>query len=167
MTRRDAFDGWIADLEYGPDDVSEEAANQLLAAVPRVEPGADFVARTIVRLRRTQTRARRVTLLARLAAAVALVTGTALGIRAAGPTVIGAIKISASLISWTTTGFVAYSTTAIGLWGLVERIARPVATAAGGVSPAAVLVGVEGAAILAFFAMRHVVRFKSREGVRS
>jgi hypothetical protein len=166
MPDREQLERWLLSEEAGHDDAADAAFAHLFAAVPKVEPGAEFVQRTFAAVWRVRARRRRVamlvTALAWAAAVVVSAAGSLAVYMAAVPAGAWAVKTGVLVMSHGMPWLFAYATEAVNLSWAIARIGSQIAGAIVTPPRAAALVGVELVGLSAFFALRRLVGFEVR-----
>jgi hypothetical protein len=162
MPDREELERWLLSEEAGQDDAADAAFAHLFAAVPKVEPGAEFVQRTFAEVWRLRARRRRVAALAWAAAIVVTAAGSLAAYVAAAPAGAWAVKSGVLAMSHGMPWVFAYATEAVNLWWAVARIGSDIAGAIATPPRAAALMGVELVGISAFFALQRLVGFERR-----
>ena len=147
---------WLVSEETGQDDAAEAEFAHLFTALPRVEPGADFVQRTVTDVWRMRARRRRILALAWAATIILVVAGAVTAYVASPRLATSVIKALAFASSRSVPWLVAYTTVAMDWWWTRARVGGAVASAL--ITPARVvaIVGVELVGILAFFALQRI-----------
>ena len=156
MPGREQLERWLFSEETGQDDAAEAEFAQLCAALPRVEPGADFVQSTVTEVRRMRTGRRRMLALCWAAAIILVVAGAVTAYVASPRLATAVIKALAFASSRSVPWLVAYATVAMDWWWTLARVGGAVASEL--MTPARVvaIVGVELVGILAFFALQRI-----------
>jgi hypothetical protein len=156
MPGREQLERWLFSEETGQDDAAEAEFAQLFTALPRVEPGADFVQRTVAEVWRMRARHRRILALGWAAAIILVVAGAVTAYVASPRLATSVIKALAFASSRSVPWLVAYTTVAMDWWWTLARVGEAVAAAL--ITPARVvaIVGVELVGILAFFALQRI-----------
>jgi hypothetical protein len=162
MQDREQLERWLASEATGQEDAADAAFAHLFAAVPKVEPGAEFVDRTTARVWGERTRRRRVAVLGWAAAVVLAAAGSLAGYLAAAPVSAWAVKTGVQVMSHAMPWLVAYATEAMTLWWVAARVGNHIAIAIATPPRAAALVAVELVGIFAFFALQRLVRLELR-----
>jgi hypothetical protein len=147
---------WLISEETGQDDAAEAEFSHLFTALPRVEPGADFVQRTVTEVWRMRARRRRILALCWAATIILVVAGAVTAYVASPRLAASVIKALAFASSRSVPWLVAYTTVAMDWWWTLARVGGAVASAL--ITPArvAAIVGVELFGILAFFALQRI-----------
>ena len=157
MPDREHLERWLLSEKAEQDDAADTAFAQVFAAVSKVEPGADFVERTVGVAWRLRAARRRALALAWAAAVVIAAAGGATTYLAAPFVGAWALKTVAFAIGRGFPWLIAYTAVAMDWWWTVARIGSHVAEAIATPPRAAALVGVELVGILAFFALQKLV----------
>jgi hypothetical protein len=157
----DAADAVADDLSDDPaddpaDDAADTAFAHLFAAMPQIEPGAEFVERTVTEVWRMRARHRRILALGWAATIVLVVAGAVTAYVASPRIATSFIKAlvfaSGRGVPW----LVAYTAVAMDWWWTLARVGGAVASEL--VTPARIvaIVGIELVGILAFFALQRI-----------
>ncbi len=162
MQDREQLERWLASEATEQDDAADAAFAHLFAAVPKVEPRAEFVERTAARVWGERMRRRRVAVFGWAAAVVIATAGSLVGYAAAAPASAWAVKTGVRVMSDAMPWLVAYATEAINLWWVAARVGNHIAVAIATPPRAAALVAVELVGIFAFFALQRLVRLELR-----
>ena len=158
MPDREQLERWLRSEEAGQDDAADAALGHLFAGVPKVEPRADFVQRTVAEVWRLRARRRRLVAMT-WAAALILVTAGAITAYVASPRLAtSAIKALAFASSRSVPWLVAYTTVAMDWWWTVAQVGGVVASALMTPGRVVAVVGVELVGILAFVALQRIAR---------
>jgi ActR/RegA family two-component response regulator len=175
MPNREQLERWLASEAAGQDDAAAAAADSLaddaadaaadaafahlFAAMPRIEPRAEFIGRTVTEVGRMRARHRRILALGWVAtiATIVLVVAGAVTAYVASPRVATSIIKALAFagghgVPW----LVAYTTVAMDWWWTLARVGGAVASEL--VTPARIvaIVGIELVGILAFFALQRI-----------
>ena len=161
MQDREHLERWLTD-ESTEDDAADAALAHLFAAVPKVEPRADFVERTIARVWNERARRRRVAVGGWAAAAIVVAAGSVAGYAAAAPASAWAVRTAVQVLSYAMPWLVAYGTEAMSLWRVAALVGNHIAMALATPPRAAALIAVEILGILAFVALRRLIRLELR-----
>ena len=162
MQDREQLERWLASEAAGQEDAADAAFAHLFAAVPKVEPRAEFVELTAARVWAERARRRRFAVLGWAAAVVIAAAGSLAGYAAAAPAGAWAIKTGIQLMSHAMPWLFAYATEAMNLWWVAARVGNHLALAIATPPRAAGLVAVELVGIFAFFALQRLVRLELR-----
>ena len=156
MPDRKELERWLFSEETGQEDAAEAEFAQLFTALPRVEPGADFVRRTVSEVWRMRARRRRILALGWAATIILVVAGAVTAYFASPRLATSVIKALAFASGRSVPWLVAYTTVAMDWWWTLARVGGAVASAL--ITPARVvaIVGVELVGILAFFALQRI-----------
>ena len=156
MQDREQLERWLASEATGQEDAADAAFAHLFAAVPKVEPGADFVQRTVTEVWRVRARHRRILALGWAATIILVVAGAVTAYFGSPRLATSVIKALAFASSRSVPWLVAYTTVAMDWWWTLARVGGAVASAL--ITPArvAAIVGVELFGILAFFALQRI-----------
>ncbi len=156
---------WLRAERRSQDALAEALFARLVAEMPPIEPGADFVRRTVQAAWRARARRRRVMRLAGVAAALLLgITSffALYGLSAwAGHLIVrGAVAFADGLV-W----FVTSVGEGARWWWIAERIGSAVSISVTTPATAAAVAGAGMTVLLAMYAFRHLVRdeFGTRE----
>ena len=166
MPEREELERWLFSEATGQDEAADAAFAHLFAALPKVDPGARFVQRTVAEVWRGRARRRRAAALGWAAAVVIAAAGCVAGYVAAAPVAAWMVKAGVLVMLHAMPWLFAYATEAMNLWWAIVRIGSHVATALATPPRAAALVGVELVGILAFFALQRLVGFERRGEVQ-
>jgi hypothetical protein len=162
MPDREQLERWLASEATEQEDAADAAFAYLFAALPKVEPRAEFVERTAARVWGERIRRRRVAVFGWAAAVVVTAAGSLLGYAAAAPASAWAVKTGVRVMSHAMPWLVAYATEAMNLWWVAARVGNHIAVAIATPPRAAALVAVELVGIFAFFALQRLVRLELR-----
>ena len=156
MPDRKELERWLFSEETGQEDAADAAFAQLFTALPRVEPGADFVQRTVTEMRRMRARRRRILALGWAATIILVVAGAVTAYFASPRLATSVIKALAFASGRSVPWLVAYTTVAMDWWWTLARVGGAVVSAL--ITPARVVavVGVELVGIVAFFALQRI-----------
>jgi len=156
MPDRKQLERWLFSEETGHDDAAEAEFAQLLTGLPRVEPGADFVQRTVTDVWRMRARRRRILALGWAATIILVVAGAVTAYFASPPLATSVIKALAFASGRSVPWLVAYTTVAMDWWWTLARVGGAVAAALTTPARLVAIVGVELVGILAFFALQRI-----------
>jgi hypothetical protein len=156
MPDRKELERWLLSEETGQDDAAEAEFAHLFTALPRVEPDADFVQRTVTEVWQMRARHRRILALGWAATMILVVAGAVTAYVASPFLATKVIKAIAFASSRSVPWLVAYTTVAMDWWWTLARVGGAVASAL--MTPARVVavLGVELVGILAFFALQRI-----------
>jgi hypothetical protein len=148
---------WLQAEQSGQDALAEMMFARLVAEMPPIEPGADFVGRTVQAAWRARARRRIVTRLARVAAALLLGIATlgsmyALSVLAGGFIARGAAALSHGLV-W----FLTSASDGARWWWIAERMGTAARVMMASPLTAAAVAAAEMIALLAMYAFRRLV----------
>jgi hypothetical protein len=148
---------WLRAEQSGQDELAETMFARMVAEMPAVEPGADFVGRTVQTVWRARARRRVVVRVARVAAALLFGAATlgsmyALSVLAGGFIVRGAAELSHGF-AW----LVASIGEGARWWWIAERIGTAVGVSVSSPLTAAAIATAEMIALLAMYAFRRLV----------
>ena len=149
---------WLRAERSGQDALAEALFARLVAELPPIEPGADFVRRTVQAAWRARARRRIVVGLAGVAAALLLgitsfLAWYGLGARAGDLIARGAVAFADALV-W----FVTSAGEGARWWWIAERIGSAVSVSVTTPVAAATVAAAGMTALLAMYAFRHLVR---------
>jgi hypothetical protein len=152
---------WLRAERDGEDDLAETMFARVMADLPRIEPGADFVHRTAQAAWRARARRRVVTRLAGIAAALVVGVATVgamfeLRALAVSLTVRGAAALSHGFV-WLLTS----ATKGVGWWWIAARIGAAVNRTIAAPWTAAGIAAAEMIALAAIYALGKLVRGES------
>ena len=158
MPGRKEIERWLFSEEIGDDEAADRAFAQLFTTLPKVQPSAGFIDRTLAAALRFQAERRRRVALA-WAAALAITVAWSLVAYAVAPHVgswtIRAVAIAAGRsMPW----LISYTSVALDWWWTVGRVGGSVAAAMMTPARATALVGVELVGIAAFLALQKLAR---------
>ena len=156
MPDREQLERWLFSEEAGQDDAAEAEFAQLFTGFPRVEPGADFVQRTITEVWRMRARRRRILALGWAATMILVVAGAVTAYLASPQLATSVIKALAFASGRSVPWLVAYTTVAMDWWWTLARVGGAVAAALTTPARLVAIVGVELVGILAFFALQRI-----------
>lgn len=158
MPDREEIERWLFSEETGDDDTADAAFAQLFSALPKVEPGPTFIARTVAAVESRRVERRRRAARAWAAALAVAVAGSVVAYVAMpyiGPWAIKAVAIATGRsVPW----LISFTTVALDWWWGVGRVGSSLATAIATPERATALIGVELVGILAFFALQKLAR---------
>ena len=156
MPDRKQLERWLFTEEMGQDDAAEAAFAHLFTALPKFEPGADFVQRTVAEVWRMRSRRRRILALGWAAMIILVVAGAVTAYFASPRLATSVIKTLAFASGRSVPWLVAYTTVAMDWWWTLARVGGAVASALITPARAVAVVGVELVGILAFFALQRI-----------
>ena len=162
MPNREQLERWLSSEEADQDDTADTAFGHLFAAMPQIEPGAEFVRRTVEGVWRLRARRRRAIAFAWAASVVIAAAGCVAGYMVAVPACVWMVKISVLVTSHAAPWLIAYATEGMNLWSVIARTGGHVAAAFATPPRAGALVGVELVGIVTFFALQRLVGFERR-----
>lgn len=156
MPDRKELERWLLSEDMEQDAAAEAAFTQLFESLPKVEPDAEFVQRTVMEVWRVRARRRRI-LAVGWAATIVLVAAGAVTAYVASPrlapSVVKALAFtSGHAVPW----LIAYATVAMNWWWTLAHVGGVIASALMTPAHAAAVVGVELFGILAFFALQRI-----------
>jgi hypothetical protein len=156
MPDREQLERWLFSEAAGQDDAADAAFAHVFAAVPRVEPGAEFVQRTVTEVWRMRARHRRILALGWAATIILVVAGAVTAYFASPRLATAVIKALAFASGRSVPWLVAYTTVAMDWWWTLGHVGAVIASAL--ITPARMVavVGVELVGILAFFALQRI-----------
>jgi hypothetical protein len=156
MPDRQQLERWLFSEETGQDDAAEAEFAHLFTALPKIEPGADFVQRTVTEVRRMRVRHRRIMWLGWAATLILVLAGAVTAYLASPRLATSVIKALAFASGRSVPWLVAYTTVAMDWWWTLARVGGAVASAV--ITPARMVavVGVELVGVLAFFALQRI-----------
>lgn len=159
MDRRPDADRWLANEHEEQEDAAEAAFAQMFTALPRVEPSAGFVDRTVHVALRRRARRRAAMMVARVAACTVIAAagfGLAyVALAYAGASIFSAGVATAARVLAKPIVFVA---TRVEWWSILARAAAGVGEAIATPQTQAVLIAGEVIGVLAVYGLQRLLR---------
>jgi hypothetical protein len=160
MPNREQLERWLsseeAEQDAAADDAADAAFAHLFAAMPQIEPGAEFVQRTVAGVWRLRARRRRAVAFAWAASVVIAAAGCVAGYVVAVPVCVWMVKTGVLVTSHAAPWLIAYATVAIGWWSTLGHVGSVIASALITPARASAVVGVELVGLVAFFALQRI-----------